>query len=47
MELIHDDKYKLINDVRLIHDDKYMLIGSQRYIFQLEKIVMTFEQLTI
>ena len=43
MELIHDDKYKLINDVRPIHDDKYMLIGNQQYIFQLEKIVITFK----
>ena len=39
---IHDDKYKLINDVRPIHDDKYMLIGNQRYIFQLEKFVIFF-----
>ena len=44
---IHNDKYKLINDVGPIHDDKYMLIGNQWYIFQLKKIVITFEQLTI
>ena len=44
---IHDDKYRLINDVGLIHIDKYKLIGNQWYIFQLEKIVVTFEQLTV
>ena len=44
---IHDDKYKLINDVGSIHDDKYRLIDNHRYIFQLEKIVVTFEQSTI
>ena len=47
MGFIHDDKYRLINDVGPIHDDKYKLIGNQRYIFQLEKIVVTFEQLIV
>ena len=45
--LIHDDKYRLINDVGSIHNDKYRLIGNQQYIFQLEKIVVTFEQSTV
>ena len=44
---IHNDKYKLINDVGPIHDDKYKLIDNQRYISQLEKIVIIFKQLII
>ena len=43
---IHDDKYRLINEVGFIHDDKYRL-NHQWYIFQLEKIVVTLEQLTV
>ena len=34
MGFIHDDKYKLINDVGLIHDDKYMLIGGTFFNFK-------------
>ena len=31
----------------LIYDNKYRFIGNQRYISQLEKIIVTFEQLTV
>ena len=47
MGSIHNDKYILINDVGPIHDDKYRSIDNQRYIYQLEKIVITFKQLII
>ena len=47
MGSIYNDKYMLINDVGPIHDDKYRLIDNQRYISQLEKIVIIFKQLII
>ena len=39
MRSIHDDKYKLINDVGPIHDDKYRLIGNNGTFLSLKNLL--------